>query len=234
MAMLRDENSANNEFLTLSSANINGIDNCLPQISNLIQDHKIDVLMMQETHRINQPALQAWLNQSKFTLFANAPSVNEALPHFKSGIAILLHNRTDFVLQPTVQSIIPYRGQAIKFCVHSVTYLLINVYMPSGKSSRRRTQRDQMFVAIQNYIENESFDYLFVVGDFNVTLSRPDSSSSPVKSVAYFSLKTLLQQNNLKDSFRIFNSQSKIFSYIRSNAVSRLDRIYIPALYNTN
>ena len=101
--------------------------------------------------------------------------------------------------------------------------------MPSGKSSRRRTQRDQMFIALQNYIENESFDYLFVVGDFNVTLSRLDSSSSLVKSVDYFSLKTLLQQNNLKDSFRIFNPQSKIFSYIRSNAASRLDRIYIPA-----
>ena len=147
MATLRNGNSTN-EFLTLSSANINGINNSLPQISNLIQDHKIDVLMMQETHRINQPALQAWLNQSNFTLFANAPSVNEALPHFKSGTAILLHNRTNFILQPTVQNIIPYRAQAFKFCVHSVTYLLINVYMPSGKSSRRRTQRDQMFIAL--------------------------------------------------------------------------------------
>ena len=71
MATLRDGNSTN-EFLTLSSANINGINNSLPQIANLIQDHKIDVLTMQETHRINQPALQTWLNQSNFTLFANA------------------------------------------------------------------------------------------------------------------------------------------------------------------
>ena len=78
---------------------------------------------------------------------------------------------------------------------------MINVYMPSRKSSRRRTQRDQMFIALQKYIENENFDYLFVVGDFNVMLSRLDSSSSRVKSVDYFSLKTLLQQNNLKDSF---------------------------------
>ena len=158
--MLRDGNSTNNEFLTLFFANINVINNSLPQISNLIQDHKIDVLMMQETHRINQsinqPALQTWLKQSDFTLFANAPSVNEALLHFKSGIAILLHNRTNFVLQPTVQNIIPYRAQAFKFCVHSVTYLLINVYLPSGKSSRRRTQRNQMFIAHQNYIENEA------------------------------------------------------------------------------
>ena len=99
--------------------------------------------MMQETHRINQPALQAWLNQSDFKLFANAPSVNEAPPHFTSAIAILFHNRSNFVLQPTVQNIIRYRAQAFKFCVHSVTYLLINVYMPSGKSRRRRTQRDQ-------------------------------------------------------------------------------------------
>ena len=130
MATLRDENSTNNEFLTLSFANINGINNSLPQISSIIHDDKIDVLMIQETHRINQPALQAWLNQSDFTLFANAPSVNEALPHFKSGIAILFHNRTNFVLQPTVQNIIPYTAQAFKFCVHSVTFLLINVYMP--------------------------------------------------------------------------------------------------------
>ena len=39
---------------------------------------------------------------------------------------------SSFILQPTVQNIIPYRAQAFKFCVHSVTYLLINVYMPSG------------------------------------------------------------------------------------------------------
>ena len=199
MAMIRDRNSTNNEFLTLSSANINGINNSLPQISNLIQDHKIDVLMIQETQRINQPALQARLNQSDFTLFANAPSVNEALPHFKSGIAILLRHRTNFVLQPTVQNIIPYTAQAFKFCAHSVTYLLINVYMPSGKSSRRRTQRDQMFIALQNYIENESFDYLFVVGDFNVTLSRLDSSSSLAK--AAFTRATFLQRDS-----KIFNA----------------------------
>ena len=81
--------------------------------------------MMQETHRIDQTALQAWLNQTDFTLFVNTPSVNEALPHFKSGTAILLHNRTHFVLQPTVQNIIPYRAQAFKFCASSVTYQLL-------------------------------------------------------------------------------------------------------------
>ena len=83
--------------------------------------------------------------------------------------------------------------------------------MPSGKSSRRRTQRYQMFIALQNYIENENFDCFYIVGDFNVTLSRLDSSSSLVKSVDCFSLKTLQQQNNHKDSFRIFNPQSKSF-----------------------
>ena len=165
--------------------------------------------MMQETHRIDQTALQAGLTQSDITLFANAPSVNEALPHFKSGTAILLHNRPHFVLQAKAQNIIPYRDQAFRFCAHSITHLLINVYMPLGKSSRRRTQCDQMFIALQNYIENKSFDCIFVFGDFNATLSRFDSSSSLVKSVNYFSLKTLLQQNNLKYSFRIFNPQSK-------------------------
>ena len=64
-----------------------------------------------------------------------------------------------------------------------------------------------MLIALQNCIENKSFDYLFIVGDFNVTLSRLDSSSSLVKSVDYFSLKTLPQQDNLKDSFRIFNQK---------------------------
>ena len=86
-----------------------------------------------------------------------------------------------------------------------------------------------MFFALQNHIENENFDYVFVAGDFNVTLFRLDSSFSLVNSVDYFSLKTLLQQNNLKDSFRIFNLQPKIFSNIRSNTALRLDRIYIPA-----
>ena len=57
-------------------------------------------------------------------------------------------------------------------------------------------------------------------------------------SVDYFSLKTLLQQNNLKDSFRIFNPQSKIFSYIRTDleAMQPHDLIeftFLP-LYNTN
>ena len=101
MATLRNENSTN-KFLNLSSTNINGINNFWPQISNLIQYHKMDVLMMPETHRIDQTALQAWLNQTGFTLFANASSVNEALPHCKSGTAILLHNRTHFVLLSTV------------------------------------------------------------------------------------------------------------------------------------
>ena len=90
--------------------------------------------MMQETHQIDQTALQAWLNQTDFTLFANALPVNESLSHFKKVIATLLRNRTHFVLQLTLQNIIPYRAQSFKFFAHSVTYVLINFLIPSGKS----------------------------------------------------------------------------------------------------
>ena len=58
MATSRDRNLIN-EFLALSSANNTGINNSLPQIFYLIQDHKVDVLVMQEAHRIYQTALQA-------------------------------------------------------------------------------------------------------------------------------------------------------------------------------
>ena len=71
----------------------------------------------------------------------------------------------------------------LSYVAHPVTCLQINIFMPSRKSSCRRMQLDQMFIALQNYIENESFDYLFVVGDFTVTLLWLDSYPSPVKSI---------------------------------------------------
>ena len=216
-------------FLTVASANtINGFSNSFPAVINLFNEHKLDFLLLQETHRINLGKIQPYLNSHDLTLFGNAPSTEEADCHFKSGTAILSRNITNLHLQPSVQTVIPNRAQFFKFSISSATYLFVNIYMPSGKSHRRKQQRCQLLQSLEERIQEETYDFLFVAGDFNMVLCEIDATAPLVKSEDYFATKEFLRKNNLKDSFRHLHPRSKTYTYIRPNTSSRLDRIYLP------
>ena len=220
-------NTHPNRTFTFASININSINNSLMQISSFIKNHNTDILCLQETHRLDLNVIRPWLAKHGLTLLSNAPTVNEADHHFKSGTAILLHTITHSLLQPTVQNVVPNRVQVIKFKSHKDVTLLVNLYMPSGKSFDRRQQRVEILTSLEIFLQSESYDSLILAGDFNLTLCQIDSTAPLVRSVDYHALKSFIERENLVDVFRILNPKTKIFSYNRKNASSRLDRIYI-------
>ena len=222
--------SSGSQVLTIASANINSFNNSVPDVTKLFNEQKLDILFLQETHRVDLSKIKPYLNLCDLALFPNAPSVEQANHHFKSGTAILLRNTTNAYLQTSTQTILPNRAQFLKFTVGSATYLIVNIYMPSGKSNRRRKQRSQLLELLEERIQEEAYDFLLLIGDFNMVLRQIDATAPLVKSDDFYTTQNFLRRNNLIDSFRCLNPQSKSFTYIRHNTASRLDRIYLPAV----
>ena len=217
-------NTDPNRTCTFASININN--NSLMQISSFIKNHNTDVLCLQETHRLDLNVIRPWLAKHDLTLSFNAPTVNEADHHFKSGTAILLHTITHSLLQPTVKNIVPNRVQAIKFKSHKDVTLLVNLYMPSGKSFDRRQQRVEILTSLEIFLQSETYDSLVLAGDFNLTLCQIDSTAPLVRSVDFHAFKSFIKRENLVDVFRILNPKTKIF-YNRKKCI-------IPARSNSH
>ena len=74
----------------------------------------MDILCLQETHRLDPNVIQPWLAKHNLKILANAPSVKEADIRFKSGTAILTHTLIQSLLQTSAKISVPNRAQTIK------------------------------------------------------------------------------------------------------------------------
>ena len=214
--------------ITIASANINSINNSLQNITNFVQHNKIDILFLQETHRIDTQRIQQWSAANSFHFFHNAPSIHETDHHFKSGVACIFTSRAFVYLQPQIQNIYPNRAQFISFHINKEKYLLANLYLPSGNSHSRRVKRENMINLIADVIDQHDYDHLLLLGDFNLVTHHLDSSAPIHRNQDYHSLQNMLKEKHLKDSFRTLYPKERQYSYTRNNSRSRIDRIYIP------
>jgi len=147
--------------ITISSANVNSIQNSLSLLMEHMNQQKIDIFFLQETHRINLPILQPQLNAQNLSIYPNAASSIEADRHFKSGTAVLIRNSIKIHLQPVSINLIPNRAQFFKFSLGGSFYLMANLYMPSGKSHSSKQERENFLNTLERHIATEKFAYLF-------------------------------------------------------------------------
>jgi len=211
--------------LSLASININSFNNSYKALPSFLNANNVDILLLQETHRLDCNNIQPWLDKHNLSLFSNAPGM-EADHHFKSGTAILLYHSTMQALNPTTQNIVANRIQILTFTFNQQQFLLANVYLQSGKSSENKCKREELLKILEKYLETQTFDHFILAGDFNMTLHAIDTTSEISKGKDYHGLKTILKRHNLKDSYRSIHPNNKTFSYVRHNTPSRLDRFY--------
>ena len=212
--------------LKIASANINSVNKSMPYLLPFLRLNKIDILFLQETHRINPLTLEPWLRKHKLYFLANAPTNKEADSHFKGGTAILMKVTTKNSLRLSSFILVPNRIQTLSFELNNQIYLLINLYLHSGKAFSRKTSRKEILDTLALFLQNQSFHFLILLGDFNMVLDQRDTSSKIVKGPDTETLQSILNSHNLSDTFRNSHPLQQMFSYKRTNTGSRIDRIY--------
>ena len=132
----------------------------------------------------------------------------------------------------TSHIILPNHIHSLSFTLTGINYVLINCYLPSGKTAKQTTQRIKAIKTLTSFLHN--FDYknnlIIIAGDFNLVLN-------PIDRTGHFTpntndkilFQTILSNFDLIDSYRSLYPHSKTFSFSRSLPISKLDRIYIPS-----
>lgn len=97
-----------------------------------------------------------------------------------------------------------------------------NIYAPSG--TQNVSSRENLFKnSLPFYLQN-STEHLVWGGDFNSVIRNEDSTGTSNFSISF---KTLVGNLDLHDTWSSLNRNQSAFSFVRSNAASRLDRIYV-------
>ena len=85
--------------INISSININGLNNKLTTIQNLMQNNFIDIMCIQETHEINKLNLETWAKIHNYTVYTNQEYDTLKLKHAKEDITIIISKKLKIILQ---------------------------------------------------------------------------------------------------------------------------------------
>ena len=216
--------------LKIASINING----LSSLAKFIFSQHLHIICLQEIHLINSNAIQSWAAKHKFTLYTNTRYGNTRDKSFKAGTAIIINNSLLNVPEKDIKPsiIVANRIQSLYLKTKRFSFFILNVYFPSGASSRPQELRMNCIETLRNFLLESHLSFqtkLLLLGDFNVVLSPKDRTSTYKPNTPDKLLfSSFLQNHGLSDIFR-YTSPNKIsYSYFTSKSASRLDRIYVP------
>ena len=207
--------------LTVSTINICGLNdiNKQIQVKMLVMKYKIDILCLQE-HNVKDRNRMSYL-EDFFDIV-----VNEPVP-FKGGTAFLINKRSNVEIVSVEKD---EEGQITLIRVKFMgKYLsLLNIYAPSGNNKKK--DREDFFQNDLLYFLRHNISNLIMVGDFNCVLSSRDVSTGKETNVSK-ALTTVVRNLKLKDAWFATN-HLPVYTYIKGDYGSRLDRIYVNNLFN--
>ena len=125
-----------------------------------------------------------------------------------------------------------HKGRIITIeCKNKATQTLHNIASFYGfPSSWDKNVRKSLIQKLDSALSNEITNY--ILGDFNFTESQLDRNKPSKNTIENDkSLNEIWEKirdkYELADSFRVLNPKLRRYSYVKNNAMSRIDRIYI-------
>ena len=207
------------------SSNMTGIDKW-STINRTINDHKIAILALQETH-LNPTLLQdvKACYGSRLEILISQQPTN---PRSSAGVAFVINKAMIRPKEYKLYELIPGQAAALKVkWLENEDTLLLNVYAPNA-----RNEHASFWDSINTTRRSQNLRRPdFMLGDFNVTEDKIDHAPAHLDNqAATDALRALRHTLNIQDSWRISFPNERSFMY-RANAngrqiQSRLDRIY--------
>ena len=210
--------------INICSININGLNNKLNSIQNLIQNNYIDIMCIQETHEIDRSNLENWAKIYNYTVYVNQNYDIPQLRHANEGTAVIISKKIkdNFVIEEEL--IYKNRIQAINLHNENENLLIYNCYFYN-----KIYERLQLIEVLQKKLERNK-NNLILLGDFNFVENKFNTKNQHLFKLTKDKLafKKLKEKNDFIDIFREKNfNKKKLFTYINKKGATRIDRIYI-------
>ena len=215
--------------IKVGSLNINGLQSSLSQLAFFILQNQLQILCLQEIHNSDYDVIQRWASTHGFLYFQNSRANFNA--NYKQGTAFIVNKNLLNIADSNFESfqIIPNRIQSLSFELNSVKYLFVNVYLPSGFTSRPTQLRTDCIASLYEHLSELNPSKFYLLGDFNLVLSSQDCTGPfRMNTEDKIMLSKLIEDYNLVDIFRFRHPNKTSFTFFCHNAASRLDRIYVP------
>ncbi|WP_367607508.1 exodeoxyribonuclease III [Legionella sp. W05-934-2] len=219
-------------MLNLASWNVNSLKVRLPHVLDWLADKQTDILALQETKLIDENFPHAVIEEKGYYVcFSGQKTYN--------GVAILsrfpMHD-----VETDVPGLIDPQRRILAATINNIR--VINLYVPNGASldSDKYSYKLDWLKHVSQYVHDqlEKYDYLAVVGDFNIAPSDLDVHDpkewvecvlvSQKEREAFANLLNM----GLVDSFRHQNPDSPTYSWwdyraasFRRNRGLRIDHI---------
>ncbi len=203
-------------MMKIATVNTNGIRSAFKKdLKNWIVEQNIDILNIQET-KINETlALSAELNIDDYRSYWHS-----AIKEGYSGVASFCKSEPLSISKGMGKDVYDNEGRVLKLDFGS--FILVNVYIPSGSSGEHRHDFKMKFLPdFEEYIEiiKKENQNIIVVGDYNIVhkeldIHNPNRKDNPS---GYRPDERLWLdkwfQNGFNDAFRIKYPDKKQFSW---------------------
>jgi len=224
------------KYFKIATWNVNSLRVRLPQVLDWLQQHKPDVLVLQETKVPDEKFPTETIKAAKYhVVYAGQPTYN--------GVAILSRS----LAQDVVTDLPGFVDSARRILAATIDdYRIINLYVPNGSAvgSDKFRYKLQWLARLQSFLKQQLKKYkkVIVLGDFNVAPQDRDvydprawEGQVLVSEPERLALRGLLDLG-LTDAFRIFQQDSGHYSWwdyrmqaFRRNHGLRLDLILLSA-----
>ena len=115
--------------------NINGLQKKVANIENLVKNEKVDILLMQETHKINKRKFNQKMNELNYEVFYNTETHQSGRKNFNAGTLVLLKQTLLHKYTLSHKIIEKNRIQTITLTNDTKTTHITNVYLTAGNTS---------------------------------------------------------------------------------------------------
>ena len=209
--------------INICSININGLNNKLSTISNLMQNNFIEIMCIQETHEINNLNLEKWAKIYNYTVYINQVYDTPQLKHAKEGTIIVITRKIKDNFTIKEELIYKNRIQTLNIFNENENLLIYNCYF-----FNKPYERLQLIEILNKKLECNK-NNMIILGDFNFVENKIDTKNQHLFKLTKDKLafKKLKEENDFIDIFREKNLKQKIFTYINKKGATRIDRIYI-------
>ena len=215
--------------INVCSININGLNNKLTTIRNLMHNNFIDIMCIQETHEINKLNLEKWAKTYNYTAYTNQEYDTPKLKHAKEGTIIIISKKIKDNFTIKEESIYKNRIQTINIFNENENFLIYNCYFHN-----KLYERLQLIEDLQKKIKLTKKNVI-LLGDFNFIENKIDTKNQHLFKITKDKLafKKLKEKYDLIDIFRENDTNKKLYTYINKKGATRIDRIYIDSTLKT-
>lgn len=206
--------------IEIASYNVNGLANKTKrlQLFTWLKEKKRTIICLQETHS-SPPDEDPWREEWGGSILFSHGLKNSR------GVMILFNKGFDLKMEK-VEVHPQGRWIIVKLKIEDRSLCLVNIYGPNG-------DEPSFFVDMNKAVNGTEFesDWHLMVGDYNIVqnyeLDRKRSNAMNYHPNALRELRTIMDEKDLVDIWRLKNPKSQRYTWRRQNQASRIDYFLI-------